>query len=821
MRDFRKITASVLTATLILSALPFTVFADEVPETETDVTSETEYVDAENEGLEVVIDEAEETTVEVIDESENAIDETDVTIDEAVAESEEESLGETSEETAEAEVEAEAETVGTEVAEETAGENVEENAAEEMPVEAEEIAVEAGEEFGVEDLPAIPEASSVSGFTAYSMPLGLTASKPKITDIKLQVKQKDIATVFDSYYTEYQAQVKLTNAFSVYSSSQYIIDKENPYGTLLFRVGGTNGYTLSNGSERFVTSREYVLRLWLKAEDGYVFTSNVSELKLTINGCSCKVLDGTMYLAGENSLELFVSISDLYMTEICLSFDDNGFYSVFDTSHYEFDADAKLKNSFAIDDYAEKCFVDKSCTHLFYTDSSVDDPIFADSGFVTTDKTYIAQIWVEANKAYAFTTNINRLSVYINGESCDVLDEFTKYDSEYGAWKVFIAVPFRMEEIHLSISESVFDEVIDSSLSVGEAEASLLRAFSLDDYSKYYIDINCSNLLIANINNELTYVSKTSMMSEDNEYALSIWVEAKDNYDFITDFNKLKVFINGTRVELFEDTYYDDYWDAWVIYVRVAPVLTNQGVEGFVNRCYTAILGRNPDAVGKENWINALNNGTNCGAQVAYGFIFSQEYKNKNKTNTEFVTDLYTMFFGRKPDSAGLNNWLNQLNAGVMSREQVFASFAKSTEFKNICSSYGILQGCYIPGYSTASQTQVNLFVYRLYNTCLGRNADIGGLENWSRNILAGNTSGYSAALGFFTSAEYKNLNKSNEEFIKDLYLVMMDRNADSAGLRNWVNQLTVYSREEVIKMFCKSQEYRNICARYGINVGV
>ena len=256
-------------------------------------------------------------------------------------------------------------------------------------------------------------------------------------------------------------------------------------------------------------------------------------------------------------------------------------------------------------------------------------------------------------------------------------------------------------------------------------------------------------------------------------------------------------------------------------YVTVDLIPAPTGVEGFVDRCYSVILGREPDEAGKANWVSALNNGTNCGAQVAYGFIFSQEYINKNKSNTEFVTDLYLMFFGRNPDSAGLINWLNQLNAGVMTREQVFASFAKSAEYKNICSDYGILQGCYVPGYSTAAQTQVNLFVYRLYNTCLGRNADIGGLENWSRNILAGNTSGYSAALGFFTSTEYKNLNKSDEEFIKDLYTVMMDRNADAAGLENWVKQLTVYSREEVIKMFCKSTEFRNICARYGINVGV
>ncbi len=45
----------------------------------------------------------------------------------------------------------------------------------------------------------------------------------------------------------------------------------------------------------------------------------------------------------------------------------------------------------------------------------------------------------------------------------------------------------------------------------------------------------------------------------------------------------------------------------------------------------------------------------------------------------------------REPDSAGYNDWLNQLNNGA-SRESVFQGFAGSVEWSNICSEYGIVK---------------------------------------------------------------------------------------------------------------------------------
>jgi len=116
-------------------------------------------------------------------------------------------------------------------------------------------------------------------------------------------------------------------------------------------------------------------------------------------------------------------------------------------------------------------------------------------------------------------------------------------------------------------------------------------------------------------------------------------------------------------------------------------------VETFVTRFYQQCLGRNPDLPGLNGWVDALLNGSICGADTAYGFIFSDEFINRNTNNEEFITILYRAFFDREPDAAGYSGWLNMLNNGA-NRADVLDGFINSQEFKNLCSGYGIAPEC-------------------------------------------------------------------------------------------------------------------------------
>lgn len=119
----------------------------------------------------------------------------------------------------------------------------------------------------------------------------------------------------------------------------------------------------------------------------------------------------------------------------------------------------------------------------------------------------------------------------------------------------------------------------------------------------------------------------------------------------------------------------------------------NAAINGFVDRLYTICLGRHGDQGGHNGWVTNLYNGTTTGSEAAYGFIFSPEFINKNLSDKDYVSVLYATFLGRQPDDVGLNGWVDQLSSKKATRTDVFNGFANSIEFDAICSNYGIVKG--------------------------------------------------------------------------------------------------------------------------------
>lgn len=257
-------------------------------------------------------------------------------------------------------------------------------------------------------------------------------------------------------------------------------------------------------------------------------------------------------------------------------------------------------------------------------------------------------------------------------------------------------------------------------------------------------------------------------------------------------------------------------------FITSAPVVTEapqKSVGDFVNRCYSIALGREADQAGFTSWSDQLNNGQACGAQVGYGFIFSEEYSAKKTSNEQYVKDLYAMFFGREADTAGYNYWLDRLNKGEK-REVIFEGFANSQEFNKLCLEYGVVGGFYVVNMDNVAQGGVNCFVARLYKVCLNRLPDQGGQAGWVNKLVAGTATGTSCAKGFIMSEEFAKLKLSNADFVAYMYRAFFGREADNAGLENWVSQLERgASRESVFKGFADSAEFESLCKQYGIKV--
>ena len=250
-----------------------------------------------------------------------------------------------------------------------------------------------------------------------------------------------------------------------------------------------------------------------------------------------------------------------------------------------------------------------------------------------------------------------------------------------------------------------------------------------------------------------------------------------------------------------------------------APAVTREtGVAGFVERLYTVALERPSDPAGKQDWIDAITVRGETGASCARGFLYSPEFLNKGVTDEEFVAVLYRTFFNREPDQAGFNNWVVALRNGA-SKEDVIEGFINSTEWANLCLQYGIRSGgTGTPNIEVEPNQQTIDFATRLYTTCLNRSADQDGLMAWARQLANQRDTGTGAARGFFFSSEFTGQNVSNGEYVSRLYRTFMGREPDSDGYNAWVSQLdSGVSREEVFNGFAGSNEFRRICAQYGI----
>jgi hypothetical protein len=237
---------------------------------------------------------------------------------------------------------------------------------------------------------------------------------------------------------------------------------------------------------------------------------------------------------------------------------------------------------------------------------------------------------------------------------------------------------------------------------------------------------------------------------------------------------------------------------------------------------YTVALGRAAEEAGLNDWSTQLKNNTRNGAGIAQGFIESAEFTGKNYSNEQYVDILYHTFFDRDPDEGGRTGWINELNNGA-SRRHVLAGFVNSQEFTALCDRFGITRGTLEDdgqsGNSQVNSAQVRAFAERMYTKALGRSGEEDGINEWTRRIVSGEWQAANVAKeGFFTSQEYINKNRSNEEFVEDLYQSLFDRASDEAGKTDWLNKLANgVSREDIMNGFGGSQEFANMLAGFGL----
>jgi len=223
-------------------------------------------------------------------------------------------------------------------------------------------------------------------------------------------------------------------------------------------------------------------------------------------------------------------------------------------------------------------------------------------------------------------------------------------------------------------------------------------------------------------------------------------------------------------------------------------------------RLYSAAFGREPDALGFEIQLNALQAGVSI-EELAARFIASAEFVNSYGTLTDrqFIDRLYLNALDRNGDPDGINSWLVYLaNGGT--REDLMLIFAESAEHRAISWST-LAEGLWVGNDNAAA-------IARLYDSAYDRLPDEDGLISWTQS-LAGGTTLLAIATTFLNSTEGQEIygGLTNAQFVDTLYQTVLNRVADSGGRAVYLEGLTngTITRAEMLVEFSESAEHQAI----------
>ena len=406
----------------------------------------------------------------------------------------------------------------------------------------------------------------------------------------------------------------------------------------------------------------------------------------------------------------------------------------------------------------------------------------------------------------------------VNEKVCDILEELDVYSADR---------EMKIRNVYAYITSHVrYDSMIYETFNVHSAYGAAVEGKAVCQGYSLLLYRLLQELGIKNrmISGEAGGVSHIWNIVEIDGY----WYNMDTTWDWGKD-EQFEWFLVGAEnfdkshirdSEFMTETFYHMYPMALNDYYKEPveePEEETDPVEAFVVRLYKEILGRDADTSGLREWSEVLKSGREQGAKVAQGFVDSDELRKRNLSDDAYIRALYRTFFDREADSSGLTAWKKVLDSGL-SRMHVFRGFAESDEFTEICDRYGIVRGF---ADLTAPRDQnegVTKYIVRNYRLCLGREADERGLNDWCDAILSGRNTVKETAYGFVFSQEFLKKNLSDEEYIRVLYRVFMDREADGPGVSAWKKVLNEgKSREHVFDGFADSIEFRDICASYGV----
>ncbi len=213
-----------------------------------------------------------------------------------------------------------------------------------------------------------------------------------------------------------------------------------------------------------------------------------------------------------------------------------------------------------------------------------------------------------------------------------------------------------------------------------------------------------------------------------------------------------------------------------------------------------------------------LESNTTYGGIVIYNLFTSKEYASLNKTDEEYINDVYNVLFGRLPADEETAAWVEQFANGV-THEDFFQICANAPECELYATQHKVECGAFLYNCNQTKLVNVNRFVVSMYEGCLERRPDQGSQFIWVSALVSGESLGRDIASALIQSAEFQERGLDDAAFVKVLYNTYFNREPDEEGFNYWVEQLAneTVAREDLLLTFADSPEFIGLCENYNV----
>lgn len=165
-----------------------------------------------------------------------------------------------------------------------------------------------------------------------------------------------------------------------------------------------------------------------------------------------------------------------------------------------------------------------------------------------------------------------------------------------------------------------------------------------------------------------------------------------------------------------------------------------------------------------------------------------------------------------------MNTWVEYLDHGV-SDDYILRGFVHSNEFSGFCTEHEIQRGNIVLKEARDKNYELTKIVSQLYETAHQKKAAGEELNAILEPMYQGEVSAHEMISEMFGKQSYKNLNKTDEDYVMDIYKNILGREASSQELEAALQNIQDKGAQFALDRIVLGKEVSEKCLQYGVEL--